>query len=150
VSAVGIVAAFRVVLILLDAGWAVYLIWLPDEIVTASAVWSEALRLVPAHDLSVLGFLFLIGPVLAAGSAFLSATHVVGRVGWALAGLGMGVVGACWGLTAVSWLGAALELDGNGAGSAWIAFMLAVLHSVLAFARRRGRQNRRATDRPGG
>lgn len=134
------VQAFRVVLIVLDVVWSLYLIAAPVELLTVSPVWREALRVVPFNSPDVLGFAFLTGPVLAAGSALYSIEHRTGRAAYVLACLAWGLTGACWGLVAVSWAAAAIELDGNGVGSTGIAFGLVALHGLLAFERHPRRQ----------
>ncbi len=135
-SAASIVAAFRVVLIAVDVVWGLYLVLMPVAELVASPVWREAFRVVPWHSPDLLGFAFLLGPVLAAGTSFYSSTHLAGRVAYVSAGVALGFTGACWGLTGVSWLAAAFELRGSGSGSAAVAFGLVALHGLLAFERR--------------
>lgn len=133
-----IVAAFRVVLIAVNVWWALYLIVLPAAEFATSPVWREALRVVPGNSPDVLGLAFLAGPVLAAASSFYTSTHLAGRVGYVAASLGIGLVGACWGLLGVSYVVAAVELRGQGAGSAGLSFGLVVLHGLIAFEHRAG------------
>jgi sugar phosphate permease len=136
-----LVQAIRVVLITLDVVFAVWLVAAPPSGFEANPVWREAARLIPFHSFDLLGFAFLVGPVLAAGSALYSTTHRLGRLAYAGAGIALGITGACWGLTGVSFARAALELaDGQGWGSVILATALVALHGLLAFERHPKRQ----------
>lgn len=147
-SASAVLAALRVLLLAADVGWSLYLIGQTQAQFESNPIWREAFRLTPGHSASVLGLAFLIGPVLAAGSAFYSSSHPAGRAAWAAAGIALGLVGACWTLLAVSFTAAAIELGGQGAGGAISALTLGIAHALIALHVRRPRTARtRANDR---
>lgn len=107
-----------------------YLVATPTITFTSARLWSSALDLVPGHSPVLLGAVFLVvGPV-----SFLAS----GPHGWprTLGLFALALAAASWGLVAGSFLWAAAQAAGLGAGFALLATYACVQHVRAAWKRR--------------
>lgn len=138
-----IIAGVRVTLVALSVLWGLYLVLLPPEELRASNLWVEVLRLVPNRSPDLLGFGFLVGPLVSGVAALLPHGHAWARYAYACAVLGLGASGAVWAVTAWSYAVAAWRLQGLGTATAATCAAVAVLYLLLAFEFKGGRIGQR-------